>query len=317
MIGRINFDRINFEQQLHLYKEKFEMAKIKLEKDLADHHITNGFNQPSGALSDSSDSTTPVSQTMSSQTTFDAVSTVPSDKKNHKLGILLILAIPFICIFINYMVSDQHVNNSVPCTSTVLTTTTLPSTVIVTSTSTIFVTVNTVVTSTSTYTSTSTSTSHKKHNHKGTKQSSTSSSVPWPGSTFHIRASSSGKLLSLDSGYVILAQPGDNPGRSIHWKCIEYKGWLHFQNAVSGCYLGYDWNNNVVCFATKPQEWERFSARLRPEGGYYLMVTHWERLWKLGISGGYLAKIGGGEFGTVPKTGEKEGEVIVWEFVKA
>lgn len=42
------------------------------------------------------------------------------------------------------------------------------------------------------------------------------SSVPWPNSTFLIRAASSGKLLTLQSGTVILAQPGDNRGSSIH-----------------------------------------------------------------------------------------------------
>lgn len=62
--------------------------------------------------------------------------------------------------------------------------------------------------------------------------------------------------------------------------------------------------------------WERFSTRLRPEGGYYLMLTHWDRLWKVGVKGGCLAKIAEGEEGGVVKNGETEGKVIVWEFVK-
>jgi hypothetical protein len=63
-------------------------------------------------------------------------------------------------------------------------------------------------------------------------------------------------------------------------------------------------------------DWERFSVRLRPEGGYYLMMTHWDRLWKVGFKRGKLAKIAEGEEGGFVKNGERDGEVIVWEFVK-
>ncbi|KAF7877526.1 hypothetical protein EAF04_001203 [Stromatinia cepivora] len=153
-------------------------------------------------------------------------------------------------------------------------------------------------------------------NNDDDKHFDTSSSVPWPGSTFLIRASSSGKLLTLDSGNVVLAQPAANRGSSIHWKCIEVKGWLHFQNVASGCYLGHNFWGNIICSTRNPDGWERFTARLRPEGGYYLLMTHFERLWKLGMGDGNLAKIGEGESGGMVKTGEGNWEVIVWEFVK-
>ncbi|KAJ8070232.1 hypothetical protein OCU04_000617 [Sclerotinia nivalis] len=143
-----------------------------------------------------------------------------------------------------------------------------------------------------------------------------SSSVPWPGSTYLIRASSSGKLLTLDSGNVVLAQPAANRGSSIHWKCIEVKGWLHFQNVASGCYIGHNFWGNILCSARQPDGWERFTARLRPEGGYYLMMSHFERLWKLGMRDGHLAKIMEGEWGGMVRTGEGHLEVVVWEFVK-
>ncbi|ESZ98327.1 hypothetical protein SBOR_1320 [Sclerotinia borealis F-4128] len=141
-----------------------------------------------------------------------------------------------------------------------------------------------------------------------------SSSVPWPNHTFLLRASFSGHLLTLSSGTIFLGPPG-NQHESIHWKCIEDKGWFYFQNTASGCYLGHNFHGNIICSSKKHYGWERFSVRLRPEGGYYLMMMHFDRLWKVGIKGGILAKIAEGESGLV-REGEEEGEVIVWEFVK-
>lgn len=46
------------------------------------------------------------------------------------------------------------------------------------------------------------------------------------------------------------------------------------------------------------------------------MMTHWERLWKVGIKEGNLAKIWEGEWGDYHNTGEGEGQVILWEFIK-
>ncbi|KAF7958674.1 hypothetical protein EAE96_002208 [Botrytis aclada] len=143
-----------------------------------------------------------------------------------------------------------------------------------------------------------------------------SSSVPWPNFTYLIRASSSGRLLTLDSGGITLAKPGDNHGSSIHWKCIEVKGWLHFQNAASGCFLGHAFWGDLTCSSRVAEGWERFTVRPLPEGGYYLSLTHWERLWKVGIKDGVLAKIWEGETGGFVNNGEGEGQVVVWEFTK-
>ncbi|TGO30278.1 hypothetical protein BPAE_0006g00180 [Botrytis paeoniae] len=161
-----------------------------------------------------------------------------------------------------------------------------------------------------------------------------SSSVPWPNFTYLIRASSSGRLLTLDSGGITLAKPGDNRGSSIHmstqsfgnkpfprllvllWKCIEVKGWLHFQNAASGCFLGHKFWGDLTCSSRVAEGWERFTVRPLPEGGYYLSLTHFERLWKVGIKDGVLAKIWEGETGGFVNNGEGEGQVVVWEFTK-
>jgi hypothetical protein len=134
-----------------------------------------------------------------------------------------------------------------------------------------------------------------------------SSSVPWPGSTFIIRSAKSGDVLTLLDGQVILARPG---GRgSIHWACVETKGWLGFKNLVTGCFLGHDKEGKLCCLVKRHQPWESFCVRMRPEGGYVLLMTHWERLWHVGseVEQGVekLAKVGDGGSGG-----------IVWEFVK-
>lgn len=139
----------------------------------------------------------------------------------------------------------------------------------------------------------------------------TSSSVPWPGSTFIIRSASSGKVLTLVDGKIILASAGSRG--SIHWKCVEQKGWLGFRNTISGRFLGHNKNGRLCCVADRQQGWENFCVRMTPDGGFLLLMTHFEKLWKVGLK-------------TVEGTGEEklvkmnsadaeEGKVE-WVFVK-
>lgn len=131
--------------------------------------------------------------------------------------------------------------------------------------------------------------------------------VPWPGSTFIIRSVSSGHVITLLEGQIILTKPGSHG--SIYWACVETKGWLGFLNIVSGKYLGHDAKGRLCCSAERHQWWEYFCVRPRPEGGCVLLMTHHDRLWHVGIKEEQgvekLAKIGdGGSDG------------LVWEFAK-
>lgn len=135
------------------------------------------------------------------------------------------------------------------------------------------------------------------------------SSVPWPGTTYIIRSASTGHVLTLEAGNVVLTPPG---GRgSIHWACVETKGWMGFKNTVSGRFLGHDPSGKLHCNAAQHQGWENFEVRLRPDGGYVLLMTHFERLWYVGFKKyrglETLAKIG---------DGADSEHAIVWEFVK-
>ncbi|KAH8588121.1 hypothetical protein B0O99DRAFT_525690, partial [Bisporella sp. PMI_857] len=133
------------------------------------------------------------------------------------------------------------------------------------------------------------------------------SSVPWPGSTFIIRSISSGHVITLLNGEVVLAPPG---GRgSIHWACVETKAWLGFQNVASSGFLGHNIHGRLCCVVKHHHGWEYFCARMRPEGDYVLLMTHWERLWHVGI---YL------EHGVEKLAKIKDGGSggVVWDFVK-
>lgn len=132
-----------------------------------------------------------------------------------------------------------------------------------------------------------------------------SASIPWPGSTFIIRSISSGRVITLLDGQIVLSPPG---GRgSIHWVCVETKGWLGFQNLASGRFLGHDKKGRLSCSGERHQGWENFCARGRPEGGYVLLMTHWERLWQVGMCIEQGVE-------KLEKTGGSDG--VVWEFIK-
>ena len=96
---------------------------------------------------------------------------------------------------------------------------------------------------------------------------------------------------------------------SIHWKCVQTKGWLGFRNTASGRLLGHDSKGKLRCSAERHQSWENFCVRMTPAGGYILLMTHFERLWHVGtiVDKGQekLAKIG-----------ENMEDAIIWEFVK-
>ncbi|KAL8761228.1 MAG: hypothetical protein Q9184_002632 [Pyrenodesmia sp. 2 TL-2023] len=131
--------------------------------------------------------------------------------------------------------------------------------------------------------------------------------VPWPGSTFIIRSVGSGHVITLLDGQVVLTQPGGHG--SIYWACVETKGWLGFLNVVSGGYLGHDAKGRLCCLAKHHQGWERFCFRVRPEGGCVLLMTHYDRLWHVGV------KVEQG-VEKLAKIAEGGSDGIVWEFAE-
>ncbi|GAB7366887.1 hypothetical protein MBLNU230_g1249t1 [Neophaeotheca triangularis] len=138
-----------------------------------------------------------------------------------------------------------------------------------------------------------------------------STSVPWPGSTFILRCITTGRLLTLLDGSIILASPGS--GGSYHWECIEHKGWLAFRSRISGRFLGHNKNGRLVCTADKQQGWENFTVRPTPEGSYLLFMTHHERLWRVGLK----LEEGGVEKLFKMNAADAREAAIEWDFIKA
>ncbi|KIW94158.1 uncharacterized protein Z519_05474 [Cladophialophora bantiana CBS 173.52] len=191
----------------------------------------------------------------------------------------------------------------------------------------------------------------KGNGHDNSARPSSSSSLPlrcpWPGLTYIICNVSSGDVLTLQGGEITLAPwpagaaRNGNHGGSVHWACSERKGWLGFRNVASGKFLGYEGKKNkrdrhgrnchgrLVCVAARHQSWENFCVRPRPQGGYLLLTTHYERLWRVGIRRGVEQEEGGGgggggttssttAGGVLAKIDNEDpaGEEIVWEFIK-
>ena len=131
--------------------------------------------------------------------------------------------------------------------------------------------------------------------------------VPWPGSTFIIRSVSSGHVVTLLGGQLMLTPPGSHG--CIRWVCVETKGWLGFRNTVSGKFLGYDAKGQLRCTAERHREWEQFCVRMRPEGGCVLLMTHYDRLWHVGIKTEQGVE-------TLAKIADGASDGMVWEFAK-
>ncbi|KAF2640673.1 hypothetical protein P280DRAFT_400249 [Massarina eburnea CBS 473.64] len=134
------------------------------------------------------------------------------------------------------------------------------------------------------------------------------SSIPWPGSCYMIRASGSASVITLIDGRVTLKAPGG--WGSIYWECVENHGWLGFRAPASGQFLGHNMEGKLVCGANRQAGWENFCVRAKPEGGFVLFLTHWEKLWVVGADEG-----GEGEKQLMKVSGGVD-EGIVWDFVK-
>ncbi|KAK3953297.1 hypothetical protein QBC32DRAFT_258253 [Pseudoneurospora amorphoporcata] len=156
--------------------------------------------------------------------------------------------------------------------------------------------------------------------------------APFPGQTYILLEASTGRALTLIDGNLRLVHVPDPDLISItdqshidltdssvavptcakgqcnwHWHCVETAGWLGFRNAASGTFLGHDMWQNIVAKAYRHNGWEWMAVRPTPGGpegkGWHLLVTHWEKLYRIKF-------LEGGAFVAMDST-----EGTVWEFV--
>lgn len=132
-------------------------------------------------------------------------------------------------------------------------------------------------------------------------------SVPSDGDTVIVRCVSSGQVLTLLDGDVVLSSPGRRG--SIHWTCVENEGWISLRNHVTGKFLCHDWSGRLKCTAQQRNTWSYFTITPLSKGGYIMQMLDWWTLCPIVINPERgLRKLG--------RTGKKLNEGVVWEFVK-
>ncbi|KAF2497578.1 hypothetical protein BU16DRAFT_318274 [Lophium mytilinum] len=166
------------------------------------------------------------------------------------------------------------------------------------------------------YTPSTTSRSASDRLDKGDNvQSPLDSSVPSPGSSFLIQSVATGKVITFQQGRIVLGPLGSHS--MTRWRCVENKGWLGFQDPASGMFLGYDKNEELCCTASGQNIWENFSVRQKPEGGYLLLMTHYDNwimlLWNDLRPVGIKVENGSEKLAVVE---DWESDSTAWQFVR-
>ncbi|CCF39099.1 hypothetical protein CH063_02058 [Colletotrichum higginsianum] len=97
--------------------------------------------------------------------------------------------------------------------------------------------------------------------------------TPWPGNTFRIIEGSTRKAITFADQQVSLRKPKGDRNPSEMWYCIEKDGYFGFQNPRTGRYLGHDGKDidSGIRTTNYLREWELWTPRRHPEGGYQLL----------------------------------------------
>lgn len=96
--------------------------------------------------------------------------------------------------------------------------------------------------------------------------------IPWPGNTYRIIEKHTNRAITLDKDLIAIKDIEDTAKITVtQWFCVEKNGFFGFQHPPSGRYIGHDGNKTLHAKATELQEWEFFTPRQHPEGGYQLL----------------------------------------------
>lgn len=99
--------------------------------------------------------------------------------------------------------------------------------------------------------------------------------VPWPDNTFQIIEKESGKAIALVGDQPKLQDLHNVSPSSTHWHCVPKNGYFGFLHRHTGKYIGHDGNSGMRACASELNEWELWTPRLHPEGGYELLSPFW------------------------------------------
>ncbi|RFU74808.1 major facilitator superfamily transporter multidrug resistance [Trichoderma arundinaceum] len=88
--------------------------------------------------------------------------------------------------------------------------------------------------------------------------------------------SASGQAITLRNGSLCLQTIEDTDDEHSHWLCVEANGYLGFFNPNSGKYIGHNGKWDMQASAVKFLDWEYFTPRRHPDGGYQLLTPFWQ-----------------------------------------
>jgi hypothetical protein len=134
-------------------------------------------------------------------------------------------------------------------------------------------------------------------------------SIPWPGRTFIIRSQENGEVITFLDGEIVMDKPGGLG--TFRWRCVEKHGWMGFKDPASALHLGYNEQALLRCEMAHHQDWEYLCPRMRPDGGFVLLVLVEAALLPLGVS---TIKSENGKQKVRVKDWEDKG--IFWDFIE-
>ena len=137
-----------------------------------------------------------------------------------------------------------------------------------------------------------------------------SSSIPWPGRTFMIRSHKTGQVITFLDGEIVMDKPGGLG--TFKWRCVEEKGWMGFKDPASAQYLGHHEHGVLFCKTPHHRNNEYICPRMRPEGGFVLLVRQGDHLRPLSVFANESEK----EIRRKVKIMDWSSEEIVWDFIE-
>ncbi|CAI0653628.1 unnamed protein product [Colletotrichum noveboracense] len=90
--------------------------------------------------------------------------------------------------------------------------------------------------------------------------------IPWPGNTYRIIEKHTNRAITLVNDLIVIKDIEDTAKIT--------NGYFGFQHPPSGRYMGHDGSKTLRAKATELNDWEFFTPRQHPEGGYQLLSPY-------------------------------------------
>lgn len=95
--------------------------------------------------------------------------------------------------------------------------------------------------------------------------------VPWPGQVYHIVEKQSGEAITLIGDQVRMGSLVNSKVLGTRWLCVKQDGYLRFKKLETSGYLGHDGGKKIHAGTRQLNEWELWTPREHPDGGYELL----------------------------------------------